>query len=98
MKIFEEVVTVKLRESFTRPLQSSTRTICTDKPAYLDKKHLSNDIRQYNDERVRCGVSGTDGLEIFLEGWINFDIQQDRSFSDKICWARRFRIQVSGKT
>jgi len=31
MKIFEEVVTVKLRESFTRPLHSSTRTSCTDK-------------------------------------------------------------------
>jgi hypothetical protein len=44
-------------------------------PAYLDEKHLSNDIRQYNDERVRCRVSGTDGLEVFLEGWIGFDIQ-----------------------
>jgi hypothetical protein len=51
VKIFDEVVTVKLRESFTRPLHSSTRTSCT---AYLDEKHLSNDIRQYNDERVRC--------------------------------------------
>ena len=54
MKIFEEVVTVKLRESFTRPLHSSTRTSCTDMPAYFDERHLSNDIRQYNDERVRC--------------------------------------------
>ena len=54
-------------------------------PAYLDEKHLSNDIRQYNDERVRCGVSGTDGLEVFLEGWISFDIQKDRFFADKIC-------------
>jgi hypothetical protein len=44
-------------------------------PAYLDEKHLSNDTRQYNDERVRCRVSGTDGLEVFLEGWIGFDIQ-----------------------
>ncbi len=42
MKIFEEVVTVKLRGSFTRPLDSSTRTSCTDMPAYLDEKHLSN--------------------------------------------------------
>ena len=54
MKIFEEVVTVKLRGSFARPLHSSTRTSCTDMPAYLDEKHLSNDIRQYNEERVRC--------------------------------------------
>ena len=45
-------------------------------PAYLDEKHLSNDIRQYNDERVRCRVGGTDGLEIFLEGWVSFDIEQ----------------------
>jgi hypothetical protein len=75
VKIFEEVVTVRLRESFTRPLHSSTRTSCTDMPAYLDEKHLSNDIRQYNDERVRCRVSGTNGLEVFLEGWISFDIQ-----------------------
>jgi len=30
VKIFEGVVTVKLRESFTRPLHSSTRTSCTD--------------------------------------------------------------------
>ena len=67
MKIFEEVVTVKLRGSFTRPLRSSNRTSCTDMPAYLDEKHLSNDTRQYNDERVRCRVSGTDKLEIFLE-------------------------------
>ena len=68
MKIFEEVVTAKLRGSFTRQLHFSTRTSCTDMPAYLDEKHLSNDTRQYNDERVRCRVSGTDGLEEFLEG------------------------------
>ena len=30
MKIFEEVVTVKLRGSFARPLHSLTRTSCTD--------------------------------------------------------------------
>ena len=30
MKIFEEVVTVKLRGSFTRPLRSSTLSSCTD--------------------------------------------------------------------
>ena len=75
MKIFEEVVTVKLRGSFTRPLRSSTRTSCTDMPAYLDEKHLSNDTRQYNDERVRCRVSGTNGLEVFLEGCVSFNIQ-----------------------
>ncbi len=75
MKIFEEVVTVKLRGSFTRPLHSSTNTSCTDMPAYLDETHLSKDIRQYNDERVRCRVSSTNGLEVFLEGWISFDIQ-----------------------
>jgi len=28
VKIFEEVVTVKLRGSFTRPLDSSSRTSC----------------------------------------------------------------------
>ena len=74
-KIFDEVVTVKLRGSFARPLHSSTRTSCIDMPAYLDEKHLSNDTRQYNDERVRCRVGGTDGLEIFLEGWVSFDIE-----------------------
>ena len=98
MKIFEEVVTVKFRGSFTRPLHSSTRTSCTGMPAYLDKKYLSKDIRQYNDGRVRCRVSGTNGLEVILEGWICFDIQEDRSFADKICWARRFRVQVSCKS
>jgi len=42
VKIFEKVVTVKLRESFTRPLHSSTRTSCTDKLWYTlyHKTHL----------------------------------------------------------
>jgi hypothetical protein len=57
-------------------------------PAYLDEKHLSN---QYNDERVRCRVSGIDGLEIFLEGWIGWDMEQGGSFVDKIRWARESR-------
>jgi len=87
VEIFEEVVTVKLRGSFTRPLRSLTRTSCTDMP-YLDERHLSNDTRQYNDERVRCRVSGTDGLEMLLEGWISWDLSQDGSFVDKIRWAR----------
>jgi hypothetical protein len=45
-------------------------------PAYLDEKYLSKDIRQYNDGRVRCRVSSINGLEVFLEGWISFDVQE----------------------
>ena len=32
-----------------RPLRLLTRTSCTDMPAYLDEKHLSKNMRQYND-------------------------------------------------
>jgi hypothetical protein len=60
-------------------------------PAYFDEKHLSKDIRQYNDERVKCRWSGTGGLEIFFEGLEIFS-------RDKICRARRFRVLVSCKT
>ena len=66
-------------------------------PAYLDEKYLSKDIRQYNDGRVRCRVSSTNGLEVFLEGWISFDVQEDRPFSDKICGPDGFAFRSVAK-
>ena len=99
MKIFEEVVTVKFRGSFTRPLHSSTRTSCTGMPVYLDKKYLSKDIRQYNDGRVRCRVSSTNGLEVFLEGWISFDVQERtgrRILSREVLEEEGSRILIAG--
>ena len=40
-KIFDEVVTVRLRGSFARPLHSSTRTSCTDNPMDRDSQTLN---------------------------------------------------------
>ena len=50
---------VNLRRSSTSSVTTldSYSTSCTDMPAYLDEKHLSKNMRQYNDviDKLRPG-------------------------------------------